>query len=278
MAIKATFPAGVSEITVNGLTQWDYGQTLEIMASDLPDLVEVHFACPGMNEAVVRVCSNTGSRVKASIPDECLAQTAPILAWIYAVEDTSGTTIKTIKLPIIPRTRPQTSASIPPEISDKYTELIGEVNQSLTNAVTLVNSMVDTVNNTMANTVTTVDEHMAEELNRLETGEKVAKKANEAKLLTPDAGYTFAGMDVFGRWRTNALYLISWKQQGGLVVHTDLLHIREGDEPFSSVGGAFDAYDAGAGRATVEADPAKNIDPDATLCFELARGLTASGV
>jgi hypothetical protein len=85
-----------------------------------------------MVEAVVRTCSAVNGVASAAIPDECLSQTAPIIAWVYAVGETSGTTIKTITLPIIQRARPQqTPAPIPPEVYNQYTELIGEVNEHI---------------------------------------------------------------------------------------------------------------------------------------------------
>lgn len=107
MSIKAIFPAGVTALTVHGLHQWDYGQELVIQAPDLPPRIEVHFACRGMEEAVVRECEVTDGQTSAAIPDPCLEQGAPITAWVYEVQETSGTTTKTITLPIIRRARPQ---------------------------------------------------------------------------------------------------------------------------------------------------------------------------
>ena len=46
MAIKVVFPTGAASITVAGLYQWDYGQTLEIECPEIgSEIVEVHFAC-----------------------------------------------------------------------------------------------------------------------------------------------------------------------------------------------------------------------------------------
>ena len=130
--IVATFPAGVDQITVNGLYQWDYGQTLEIHSSDLKNKVlEVHFACAGMNEAVVRSCNAVAGVVSAVIPDICMEQTKPIAAWVYEVGQTSGKTLKTVTLPVIARTRPEPSASIPATVSDKYTQAIAAMNAAV---------------------------------------------------------------------------------------------------------------------------------------------------
>lgn len=139
MSIKAIIPSGQTEITVNGLHQWDYGQELEIHSPDLPALIEVHFACSGMTEAVVRSCAavdvedSDDKIATASIPDMCLEQTSPIVAWVYYQGDTSGYTAITIKMPIIARTKPAPSDTIPTSVSDKYTEAIDAMNTQIDN-------------------------------------------------------------------------------------------------------------------------------------------------
>lgn len=132
MAIKAVIPAGQTVVTVNGLHQWDYGQTLEVHDDTLPALVEIHFACAGMDEAVVRPCATVNGVASAVIPDQCLAQITPIAAWVYGVEEASGQTLRTIVLQVTPRVRPATSASVPVKIANQYTELIAEVNRQIT--------------------------------------------------------------------------------------------------------------------------------------------------
>lgn len=128
MSIKATFPAGVTAMTVNGLHQWDYGRTLEIEAPDMPALVEVHFACAGMQEAVVRSCALIDGKATATIPDICLEQTSPVIAWVYELGETSGKTSRTVTLPITQRAKPQGSVTIAPATADKYTEAVAAIN------------------------------------------------------------------------------------------------------------------------------------------------------
>jgi hypothetical protein len=145
MSLKAYFPAGLTEVTVNGLHQWDYGQKLEIQADDLPAMVEVHFACPGMRDAVVRSCAVIGGVAQAAIPDRCLEQTAPIAAWVYAVGETEGATILTVTLPIIARTQPQPSATVPEDVGDKYTEAVAAMTELVEEAESAVNAAGDAV-------------------------------------------------------------------------------------------------------------------------------------
>ena len=132
MSLKVTFPVGSNAETVRGLYQWDYGQILEIESADIgSEIVEVHFACSNMNEAIVRPCTFTNGVGSTTIPDACLEQSTPITAWVYRINGTQGHTLKTITLPITARTRPSVNRDIPAEVSDKYTELITEVNEAV---------------------------------------------------------------------------------------------------------------------------------------------------
>lgn len=129
--IKATFPAGTTAITVNGLHQWDYGQKLEISCNALPALVEVHFGTMVSKEAIVRSAAGINGVVTATIPDELLEQTRSILAWVYVVNSNSGTTILTVTMPVVPRPRPAAAATIPEEIGDKYTAGVDAINAQI---------------------------------------------------------------------------------------------------------------------------------------------------
>lgn len=128
MALKVIIPPGLTKVTVNGLHQWDYGREIEIHAANLPADVEVHFACTGMETAVVRNCAVLEGKITATVPDICLEQTTPIVAWVYAIGATSGETILTITLPITPRTKPQPNETIPEYVGDRYTEAIAAMN------------------------------------------------------------------------------------------------------------------------------------------------------
>lgn len=157
--IKAIFPEGVIAMTVNGLHQWDYGQTLQIQANGLPALVEVHFACNGMKEAVVRSCSAASGTVTAAIPDICLEQTSPVMAWVYIIGESSGTTTLTVTLPVTARTRPQPNATIPEDTSDKYTEAVAAMNAAAASLAkgdtTVARAIADANGNNIPNTYAT---------------------------------------------------------------------------------------------------------------------------
>ena len=131
MAIRVTLSSGITSAKTTSLFQWDYGQQLEIVSDDLPPVVEVHFACKGMSEAVVMPCSITDGSGIVTIPDSCLEQSTDITAWVYSIEGTQGKTLKTITIPIVARIRPGRSETIPQGFSDQYTELISQINDAI---------------------------------------------------------------------------------------------------------------------------------------------------
>lgn len=133
--LNAIFLPGQTDITVNGLHQWDYGQGLQIVSEDLSAVIEVHFACVGMKEAIVRVCEVINGQATVSIPDVCLEQSSPITAWIFEINGTVGATTKTITLPVISRARPAVSETVPEEFVDTYHQAI-EAITSLVGAFT----------------------------------------------------------------------------------------------------------------------------------------------
>ena len=132
MGLKAAFTIGENSTTVTGLYQWDYGRVLEIESQDLgSEIVEIHFACPSMTEAIVRSCTFIDGVGEVTIPDACLEQANTITAWIYQIHGTEGHTSKTISLPVNARTRPSANRDILATVSDQYTELITEVNDTV---------------------------------------------------------------------------------------------------------------------------------------------------
>ena len=132
MSIKVSFSAGETTVTVSGLYQWDYGRVLEIESSDLgTELMEVHFACSGMSEALVRPCQFVDGEGTVTIPDQCLEQTSTVTAWIYSISSTQGYTVKTIILPITKRVRPSVERDVPPEYINVYAEAVEEINEAV---------------------------------------------------------------------------------------------------------------------------------------------------
>ena len=136
MAIKAVFLSEKKDATTESLYQWDYGQELEIEFKDLGSLpCEVHFACNGMSETIVRPCTLSAGIGGVTIPNECLEQPSTITAWIYekGADDNRphGRTRGVITIPVVARMRPGVVRDIPPETIDQYTLLITEIRDAV---------------------------------------------------------------------------------------------------------------------------------------------------
>lgn len=132
MAIKVHIPTGETSVTVKGLYQWDYGQVLEIECEEIgSEILEAHFACSNMPEAVVRICSFSAGVGTVLVPDECLEQTSPVSVWLCRSDSTQRHTIKTIVLPLTTRTRPSNTRDVPVDYTDTFGLLIEEVNEAI---------------------------------------------------------------------------------------------------------------------------------------------------
>lgn len=178
MIIKATFPAGVNEIVVHGLHQWDYGRKLKITSPDLSEetLIEVHFAHTGLKEAVVRSCETVNGAAVVTIPDRCLEQETSVFAWVYVFGENSGKTTKTVTLPITKRPRPQACEDIPVEISDKYAEAVTAMNS----AVVRLTAKVDETENSASEKLAEMNAVMGEKITELTevSDQKIGDLAN----------------------------------------------------------------------------------------------------
>lgn len=92
---------GWTRVTVRGLTQWDYGQDIEIKADiEIPDGTEVQF----YQDLLTSVAYTVGGIIR--IPDVMLQNAKAITAYVYVRSEDEGETILTVTLPIQPRPRP----------------------------------------------------------------------------------------------------------------------------------------------------------------------------
>ena len=128
--IAATFIDGVNIVTAHGLTQWDYGQKLEIHGLALPASFQVHFSCKKSNEAIVRLGTTINGVGSTVIPDSILEQDTEIRAWIYLIGDGTGETIKLIQLPLTVRPKPQDFISqITPSQQTMLEQFMAQLNE-----------------------------------------------------------------------------------------------------------------------------------------------------
>ena len=129
MPILAQFTEGITEITVSGLYQWDYGQTIEIQYSSLTDSFEVHFANRRSATAHIRMGS-TANRI-IPIPDALLEQPYDIIAWVYCVGNNEARTTRIIHIPVTPRTKPESDPSIDTTEQSQFQQMMAQFNQTV---------------------------------------------------------------------------------------------------------------------------------------------------
>lgn len=109
--IRATFNDNEEYIRVNGLTQWDYGQELQIIGLGPVQNAEVHFALEGRREAEIQTVKIENEILYARIPDKLLEKGENIKAYVYLATPDHGETIKTIAMPVVRRPRPDDYSS-----------------------------------------------------------------------------------------------------------------------------------------------------------------------
>ena len=88
--IIVNFPAGINEVIIPALNQWDYGQKIAIHGLNLPQITEVHFCDKSCDKALVRLASKIiddvagdKSHSEVTIPDALLENAYPIHAFIF---------------------------------------------------------------------------------------------------------------------------------------------------------------------------------------------------
>lgn len=104
--LEAIFLSGINEIKVSGLYQWDRGQMLQITCPDLPSAFQVHFAKRKSATSIDVQAESADNVATVAIPDELLQDRFDLYAYLYFDEGVIGETVKTIRMPIKPRAKP----------------------------------------------------------------------------------------------------------------------------------------------------------------------------
>lgn len=71
--IQAVFEQNEEYVRVSGLTQWDYGQDLQIIGLGIVQNAEIHFALEGCREAEIQTAKIEDEILYARIPDKLLS-------------------------------------------------------------------------------------------------------------------------------------------------------------------------------------------------------------
>ena len=103
--LTAVFADGETEVTVEGLWQWDYGQILRIKGLPLPEVYTVHF---GDLEFSGTTVTQIGDADGVAIPSKLLESGKNLYAWVYLhTGEDDGETEYRIKMPVLKRSKPE---------------------------------------------------------------------------------------------------------------------------------------------------------------------------
>ena len=139
--LQVSFPLGSRSLTVYGLTQYDYGQELEVHGLPLPAVVECQISLQrvgGTTESLAGVVVD--DTLTLAIPDTYLAQDTDsdytVYVYIYVTTETSGTTVYLVSMPVTARSMPD--GYVPGETSpfaaviDEMRELVEDAQDAAT--------------------------------------------------------------------------------------------------------------------------------------------------
>lgn len=105
--ITVTFMNGIEHITCDEhLYQWDKGQSITIKGIVAEGTPAIHFCNKKSERAIVVTPTNSGGVYTGTIPNSLLREPYPIIAYLYAYDDTIGKTIKTIEIQVENRVQP----------------------------------------------------------------------------------------------------------------------------------------------------------------------------
>lgn len=125
---RAVFTNSEYCVAETPLWQFDYGQQLQILGIELPDVFEAHFSNDPTGESKTQI----GQGGVVAIPDEYLLNSGYLYVWVYLhTSATDGETRYQIKVKIRERATPSDTPPTPQQ-QDVITEAIAALNDGVT--------------------------------------------------------------------------------------------------------------------------------------------------
>lgn len=116
--IDVTYNGRAEKATVKPQYQYDKGQKLRVHGVSEGVNVFVHYAVRGLTKPVVRIPSLENGAWVSAIPTALLAQSSPIIAYVYLTADDMAQTVYEVEIPIIKRPMPDGFDMTDDEIED----------------------------------------------------------------------------------------------------------------------------------------------------------------
>lgn len=96
------------EYAKESLKQWDYGQEVLLTGLEIQtEIIEVHFAIRGENEALIVIGTVKDGDIIAKIPNELLRVGKNIIVYVYVTAPNFGKTTYEVEIEVKKRAKPQ---------------------------------------------------------------------------------------------------------------------------------------------------------------------------
>lgn len=132
--VSVRFNETAQSVTSRAVYQYDHGLTLQVKGLEGLDIEQVHFSNSDTGKAVNHLTTiETDGSISVLIPDVLLVQDKDIDAFLYIEDDTVGFTVRSVRIPMIPRAKPESisfdSPSMGPvnELAKELETQVGEV-------------------------------------------------------------------------------------------------------------------------------------------------------
>lgn len=132
--VSVRFNETAQSVTSRAVYQYDHGLTLQVKGLEGLDIEQVHFSNSDTGKAVNHLTTiETDGSISVLIPDVLLVQDKDIDAFPNIEDDTVGFTVRSVRIPMIPRAKPESisfdSPSMGPvnELAKELETQVGEV-------------------------------------------------------------------------------------------------------------------------------------------------------
>lgn len=162
--VSVRFNETAQSVTSRAVYQYDHGLTLQVKGLEGLNIEQVHFSNSDTGKAVNHLTTiETDGSISVLIPDVLLVQDKDIDAFLYIEDDTVGFTVRSVRIPMIPRAKPESisfdSPSMGPvnELAKELETQVGEVEdlKTETNQATKEATAAASKANTAATSATT---------------------------------------------------------------------------------------------------------------------------
>lgn len=142
--LKAIFNDDCTELTVEGLSQWDKGRTLEIQYSDMPKFCKVNFGfANGRTSMPVYPKEIGGGAMLLDIPNSLISYSYDLIAYVYEIyPDGRQIATKVINLPIEKRPKPMDYIADDVSASEQLEAMLADIQECMATKAALKDAVV----------------------------------------------------------------------------------------------------------------------------------------